>query len=56
MAGRKPFKWQLQAEPVDESVYNPVGIVGTQYLGSVVGKRQFDAAAKITGLLLRKST
>jgi hypothetical protein len=42
--------------PVDESVENLVGILRTQYLGSATGDGTFAANAKITGLLLRKTT
>jgi len=45
---------QGQAQPVDDPVENLVGILRTQYLGSVTQRPTIVAGAKITGLLLRK--
>ena len=41
---------------MDDSVHNPVGILGTQYLGVVSFAACMSCDAKITGLLLRKTS
>jgi hypothetical protein len=45
----------LSRGAVDHSVHNPVGILGTQYLGVVRFAAGMGCYAKITGLLLQKT-
>jgi hypothetical protein len=46
---------ERRAAPVDDPVHNPVGILGTQYLGVTAFKTCMSRSAKITGLLQHKT-